>query len=60
MGGKGSGGKREGSGRTKETPTHSMSIRLTDHEHETLRQRAKAARLTVSEYWKMKCIGGTG
>ena len=58
MGGKGSGGRRDGAGRPKEIPTHKMSIRVTDHEHETLRQRAKAEGVTVTEYIKVRTIGG--
>jgi hypothetical protein len=51
------GGK--GSGRKKESPTHLMTIRLTDHEHNTLRRRAKLAGLpSVTEYIKMNCLGG--
>jgi hypothetical protein len=58
MGGKGSGGKREGAGRKKEAKTVSMSFRFTEHERETLRQRANDAGLSASEYVKVKTIGG--
>ena len=60
MGGKGSGGYRENAGRPKEIPTHKMTIRVTEHEHETLRQRAAAAGVTVTEFIKLRTIGGKG
>jgi hypothetical protein len=50
------GGK--GSGRKKESPTHLMSVRVTDHEHNTLRRRAKLEGLSVTEFLKMKCLAG--
>jgi len=59
MGGKGSGGRRDNAGRPKEIPTHKMTIRVTDHEHETLRQRAKAAGVTVTEFIKVRTLGGS-
>jgi ribosomal protein L30E len=58
MGGKGSGGKREGAGRKTEAPTVIISVRATRHERETLRRRAKLAGVSVTEYWKVKCLGG--
>ena len=59
--GHGSGGKRPGAGRpvgSSGPKLFIVNLRVTAHERDTMKERAKAAGLSVAEFIKTRTIGG--
>jgi uncharacterized protein (DUF1778 family) len=57
--GHGSGGARPGAGRPKGKETVFITFRLSPKERETLRQRAEAAGMSVTDFIKLATLSGT-